>query len=390
MRSFNARLAGIVLAAVGIRLVAAYFNRHYPVIGDAEVYHAEGRFLADGQGFRRYLTDVPTAEHPPLHVVLLAAFDLLGAHSTAAQKALLGLVGSATVATIGFLGRAVRDEQTGLIAAAIAAVYPMLWLPDAALMSETTSMLFAALAVLIAYRVRTPRNAGLLGVAIGLGALTRGELMGLLALLFVNRRHAWVTLLACVLVLAPWTIRNALTFERPVLISSNTGGLLAGANCERSYYGPEIGTWVINPCLHDRPPGDEAEADAGYRDRGLDYARDHLGRLPLVMLVRLGRLLDVYRPWTQGVFFQQAEGRNPRAAKAGLLFYWLLLPLGIAGAILTGRRGAPLLIPVGLVMLVAALTYGSTRFRTTAEPSLVVFSALALRAAWRRAGSRSG
>jgi hypothetical protein len=147
---------------------------------------------------------------------------------------------------------------------------------------------------------------------------------------------------------------------------------------------------VINPCLHDRPPGDEAEADAGYRSRGLTYAREHLGRLPLVMAVRLGRLLDVYRPWTQGVFFQQVEGRNPRAAKAGLLFYWLLLPLGVAGAVLTGRRGVPLLIPVGLVVLVAVFTYGSTRFRTTAEPSLVVFSALALRAAWQRAGSRSG
>ena len=108
------------------------------------------------------------------------------------------------------------------------------------------------------------------------------------------------------------------------------------------------------------------------------------------MLVRLGRLLDVYRPWTQGVFFQQAEGRNPRAAKAGLLFYWLLLPLAIAGAIITGRRAAPLLVPVALVVLVAALTYGSTRFRTTAEPSLVVFSALALRSAWPRARSRSG
>ena len=390
MRSFHARLAGIVLAAVGIRLVAAYFNRRYPVMGDALVYHAEARFLADGEGFRRFLTDVPTAEHPPLHIVLLAGFDLLGAHSTAVQKALLGLVGSATVAVIGFLGRAVRDGPTGLIAAAIAALYPMLWLPDAALMSEGTSMLLTALALLVAYRPRTARTAAALGVVIGLGALTRGELIGLLALLVLDRRRAWVTLLACALVLAPWTIRNALTFERPVLISSNTGGLLAGANCYRSYYTPEIGTWVINPCLHDRPPGDEAEADAGYRARGLRYARDHLERLPLVMVVRLGRLLDVYRPWTQGVFYQAAEGRNPRAAKAGLIFYWLLLPFGIAGAFWTGRRGAPLLVPVGLAVLVGVLTYGSTRFRTTAEPSLVVFSALALRRALPRARSRSG
>ena len=49
MRSFRARLAGIALVAVGIRLVAAYFNRHYPVQGDAFVYHIEADFLVHEQ-----------------------------------------------------------------------------------------------------------------------------------------------------------------------------------------------------------------------------------------------------------------------------------------------------------------------------------------------------
>jgi 4-amino-4-deoxy-L-arabinose transferase-like glycosyltransferase len=389
VRSFHARLAGIVLAGVGIRLVAAYFNRHYPVQGDAAVYHIEAGYLAHGEGFRRAYSDVPTAEHPPAHIVLLAAFDLLGAHSTAIQKALLGLVGSVTVGAIGFLGRAVKDERTGLIAAAIAAFYPMMWLPDAALMSETTSMLFVVLTLLVAYRERTTRTALLLGALIGLAALARGELLLLLALLLIDRRRAWVALLACVVVLIPWTVRNAFTFDRPVAISSNTGGLLAGANCHQTYYAAEIGTWVYS-CLRNRPPGDEAVSDAGYRSRGVRYARDHLSRLPLVAVVRVARLLDVYRPWTQGVFYQGSEGRNPTAARAGLIFYWALLPFGIAGAVLTGRRGAILWVPVILVLLVAVLAYGSTRFRTAAEPSLVVFSALALRRAWRPAGWPAG
>src|SRR4029079_5256186 len=164
--------------------------------------------------------------------------------------------GSVTVGAIGFLGRAVKDERTGLIAAAIAAFYPMLWLPDAALMSETTSMLFVVLTLLVAYRERTTRTALLLGALIGLATLARGELLLLLALLAIDRRRAWVALLACVVVLVPWTVRNAATFDRPVLISSNTGGLLAGANCFDTYYGPEIGTWVYR-CLRNRPPGDE-------------------------------------------------------------------------------------------------------------------------------------
>jgi hypothetical protein len=389
MRSFRGRLAGIVVFAAALRLLAAYHYRHYPVVGDALTYHLEADLLAHGHGFRRVAENVPTAEHPPLHIVVLAFFDLLGAHSTALQKACMGLVGSVTVGLVGLLGRAVRGEATGLIAAAIAAVYPMLWLPDAAIMSETTSMLMVALVLLVAYRERTVRVAALLGALIGLAALARGELLGLLLLLVLNRRHWWVAVLACVVVLAPWTIRNALTFDRPVLISSNTGGLIAGANCHTTYYTALIGAWDYR-CLHDRPLGDEAEADAGYRDRGLDYGRAHLGRLPVVMYRRLGRLFDVYRPWTQGVFFNAVEGRNPRASKAALVFYWLLLPLGVVGAALAGRQGWNLLVPVILVVAVGALAYGSTRFRTSAEPSLVVFSALVLQRAWRAAGSRAG
>ena len=71
-----------------------------------------------------------------------------------------------------------------------------------------------------------------------------------------------------------------------------------------------------------------------YRARGLRYARDHAGRLPLVMLAREGRLLDLYRPWTQGVFFNASEGRNPRASKAGAAV------LLAAAAVRDLRRGA--------------------------------------------------
>jgi hypothetical protein len=186
-------------------------------------------------------------------------------------------------------------------------------------------------------------------------------------------------LAACALVLAPWTIRNALTFDAPVAISTNASGVFVGANCARTYYGGGIGAWDFR-CYGDPPPGDEAQQMTAYRARGLRYARDHAGRVPLVVAARLGRLADVYRPWTQGVFYNGSEGRNPRATKAGLVFYWLLLPFGIAGALRLRRRGAVLLVPVALVVLVGAAVYGSTRFRTAAEPSLVVLAAVALSA----------
>jgi hypothetical protein len=394
MRSFRGRLAGIVVFAAALRLLAAYHYRHYPVVGDALTYHLEADLLAHGHGFRRVAENVPTAEHPPLHIVVLAFFDLLGAHSTALQKACMGLVGSVTVGLVGLLGRAVRGEATGLIAAAIAAVYPMLWLPDAAIMSETTSMLLVAAALLVAYQPPSLRRAAGLGALIGLAALARGELLALLVLLLTDRRRALAGVAACAVVLAPWTIRNALTFDAPVLISDNANGVFVGANCGPTYSGPLIGGWVFS-CYGTAPPGDEAQQMVAYRKRGLAYARDHAGRLPLVMAARVGRVLDVYRPWNQGAFLGGLEGRAPNATRLGLVMYWLLVPFAVAGAALLGRRAIPLLVPVALVIVVAALVYGNTRFRSSAEPSLVVcaaaaVSALAERRAGRPAAARTG
>src|SRR5205085_1312955 len=58
-------------------------------------------------------------------------------------------------------------------------------------------------------------------------------------------RSLAVCLVAFAVVLAPWTIRNLTTFDRPVLISNNANGLWVGANCGPSYHGPLIGYWVF-------------------------------------------------------------------------------------------------------------------------------------------------
>src|SRR6201999_3325739 len=258
MGSFRGRLAGIVVLAAAVRLLAAYHYRHSPGGGGALTSHLEAGLLPHGHGFRRVAENVPTAEHPPLHIVGLAFFALLGAHSTPAQKACMGRVGSVTVGLIGLLGRAVRNERTGLIAAAVAAVYPMLWLPDAAIMSETTSMLLGAAALLLTYQPPSRKRAAGLGALVGLAALARGELLVLLVLLLTDRRRALVGVAACAVVLAPWTIRNAVTFHAPVLISDNASGVFVGANCAPTYSGPLIGSWVFS-CYGNAPPGDEAQ-----------------------------------------------------------------------------------------------------------------------------------
>jgi 4-amino-4-deoxy-L-arabinose transferase-like glycosyltransferase len=308
------------------------------------------------------------------------------------------VLGTGTVVLIGVAGRLLGGDRLGLIAATIAAVYPMLWLADGSLMSETTYAFFvcAALVCALAYR-RAPsvRLAAALGALIMLAALTRGEGLALLVLLALplawrRRRHLAAVAAAAVVVLAPWMVRNLTTFDKPFLISTNSEAIWAGANCHRTYYTDQIGAWIFD-CYGPRPAGDESEQAAVYRDRGLRYLRHHKGRLPVVAAARLGRLWDVYRPWTQGTFFSAVEGRHPRATHWGLVFYWVLLPLAVAGALLLrGRRRGlwMLLAPVLMVTLVAMTTYGTTRFRIAAEPSIVLLAAAALEAAALRVRSR--
>ena len=398
--SFRGRLAMVALAALAIRTAATLHHRDYPVIGDALTFHLEGGHLADGEGFRRIFEDVPTAEHPPLFICLLALFDLFGANSFLSQKLLVGLVGTATVVLIGLLGRRVAGDRAGLIAAALAAVYPLLWLVDGSLMSESLYGTFVVAVLLAAYAyrdARTARRAAVLGALIGLAALTRGEALLLVPLLAVallalgplpvraRLEHIGVLVAAFVVVLAPWTLRNLTTFEQPVLISTNSEGVWVGANCHQTYYGPIIGLWDF-PCYGKRPAGDESQQSAEYRRRGLEYLRDHAGRVPLVLAARFGRVWDVFRPAQQRAY-EAGEGRPARSERLGVWTYWLLLPFAAAGAWLLRRRGEPLAIlltPVVLVTLTALLTYGTTRFRFAAEPSIVVLAAVALDALARR------
>ena len=96
-----------------------------------------------------------------------------------------------------------------------------------------------------------------------------------------------------------------------------------------------MGAWDIR-CISERRLDDEAAQAKMWRDEGLDYARDHAGRLPAVAAVRLLRVWDLWQPRRQVMF---AEGREQRVTQAGLVVYFLLCALAIAGALALRRRG---------------------------------------------------
>src|SRR4051795_9371707 len=149
--SFRARLAAIVAGAVALRLLyVLVLARHVPMAGDSQFFHAEGNLVADGRGYIEPFLDaaygihVPTAAHPPAYPTLLAGLSLFGGDSVLAQRSLGAFVGGAVIVLIALIGRRVGGERVGLVAALIAALYPLLVAADGAPMSESLYGLFVA------------------------------------------------------------------------------------------------------------------------------------------------------------------------------------------------------------------------------------------------------
>ncbi|MEZ5180531.1 MAG: hypothetical protein R2702_01410 [Acidimicrobiales bacterium] len=401
-----------------------------PALGDARAYHLLGANLADGQGYIRPYEAlegraIPTAEYPPALPVVLAAASRVGIDGTEGQRVVLCGVGALTVGLIGLLGRRLGGtDAAGYLAAAIGAVHPGLWNADVSLMAEPLASFAGAALVLAALaaidRPSWARTAAL-GVLTGAGAMVRSELLliGLVLLAVVvalglrggpGRRPVLVQaaagIVGVLVVLVPWTARNAVAFDGQLVpLTNNSGSVARGANCDAAYRGPFRGLWVTDVALEgcDGDPAragcfsgfdlsthpDEARAAARLRADGLAYLRAHSSELPGVVAARLGRTVGLYR-FEQQRNFAFAEGRNPVWDGRGTRAFQALAVLGVVGLVLAAARRASrqrwlLLVPVACSLLVVAVTYGNPRFRAAAEPAVVVLGALGAIEVARRA-----
>lgn len=389
------------------------------ICGDALVYHDGANLLARGEGFIspvRLLYDdgvrYPSADHPPLYIVYLAGWSWVGADSVLAHQLASTLLGIVSILLVGLLGRRLVGERTGLIAAFLTAVYAYIWVNDGLVMSETIAITATAALLLLTYRyLSSPTwwNVVWLGLAAGLTVLTRAELALYVPIVLpfvvwwalgsrlrdlrIDWRRLWKRWVAqglalvgiTVAVISPWVIRNMLTFEKPVTLSTGLGITLTYANCDATYNGEFIGSWSF-PCIKPAPnEADQSLDEVILRKRGVDYIKAHLDEVPKVVTVRVLRQWNLFRP-TQQLHLDVWDDRPLWVSRIALAQYVVLMPLAFAGAFVLHRRRSriwPLLSMYVIVTITAATSYGATRFRTPAEVATVVLAAIALDRIWR-------
>ena len=434
-------LLAITALGLGVRMAFIYTERSTPLGGDAIYYDKAANLLADGKGFIepfRYLYGSeetitlangevktitipvghvePTAGHPPVYVAYLSVFSKLGIRSPTGHKVASALLGASSILLAGLLGRELRSERLGLIAAFLTAVYANIWVNDIMLMSETAALFMAFATTLFGvrfWRAPTLRNGVWFALAGALAALSRAELLlympiiGAVALLRVRLpwRERIVTYgamgVVCLLAIAPWIIRNNLVMERFITLSNGAGTVLVQSNCDRTYYGDEfgdhIGGWYLYCDGRTQPYGpngellDESERDVVVRERALSYISNNTTRLITVVVpARIGRMWGVYKPITQ-MRTEIVERRPALPTWIGFWQYVFLVPFVFAGIVIQWRRREPVLVLAlwaALATLTAASAFGNVRYRTAAEITITIFAAIAFDAIWSAVSRR--
>lgn len=383
------------------------------LFNDSIYYSAWAKQLTEGRFFRDVFADLPSADHGPLTSALMAPLSWMD-DPVPYQRLVTVVCGTATIAVIGLLGRAVKGERVGIVAAVIAAVYPNLWISDGLVMSESVSVLAVSAVLLGAHRVLVGghwdvRSLAVLGGLCGLAMLARSEValfVPMLVLLVmvpgwtadeastIRERvaRAGVLVATAIAVVMPWVVPNLIRFEQPALLSTSDGTTLLGSYCDASFFGPNKGGWAIE-CLSEHPTSD-LEIDASvrnsrWRDAAVEYATDHLGDLPEVVAARVLRMVDLYRIDTL-VDSDVGEERPRWAAWVGIVSWWVLAPIAVAGWFLLPAQSRWLfVVPAATVFAVTAVFYGGHRIRSTLEPVVVLCAAVALATAWDTARARS-
>lgn len=411
-KNFRLGLTVIALAALAIRVGAAiFYDARTGIGGDAVWYTGVARQISLGHGFIEPLQyglglRVPTAAHPPLYPIFLSVVDVTVGSSQIAHRLWSLLPGVGTVVLFGIIGRDIAGRRAGLIAAGLGAVSIELLTQDVLLWSEGFYGFTLALTVYCAYRYLRrpdPLHAGLLAAAIAIASLTRAEAVLLFLILLVPlvlrtrtltmaRRMGALGVAAAVAIvlMAPWLIYNNVgRFEHPVGVTVTFGTLIGSSNCRATYSGAGIGGWG-GLCADTLPgpwPRDESKAERKARDAGLEYASNHLDRLPVVVAARLGRSFGFYAP-TKSIAddLLLTEAGVHGVAYLAVAQYWLYLALGIAGAVVLFRRRVallPLLAPVITVATITIVGYGGMRFRFALDVVLPILAAVAIDAWWR-------
>ena len=407
----------IFFLALVVRIAWVSTLRNDLVWADEKVFAEIARHLASGSG---YVSDSYRA-NPVLPSYLSAFLRFLG------ENLLYPRIGQAFIGAwpcviLYRLASMLASQTVGILSGSLLAIYPPQIYLSGVFYVECIATFFGILAVyLVILSIRSPHPviiAVFAGAVLGLTALTRAVflpyvLIASLAMLYSapNRlrtqvQAAAVLILAAVVVVAPWTLRNRITFGRFLVISSGFGETLWKGNNELADGGPddrylELGTQLWETRLNLLESSDQVKLIAKYtavedqlRDRYTEtndiyLARDDLlGPIAANVMCKhpvrtislfVRKLLTMFHAFSDTKTSNQFTSGSKRLVTA--VIFYPILTLAFAGLILAAphrQSFAPIYSLLFMWFTVHGLLTACTRFRLPMDPYIILFACVAL------------
>jgi Dolichyl-phosphate-mannose-protein mannosyltransferase len=408
--------------------------------GDYQV--GDGRHTGAGGSSGR------TAYFPPGFPYFLAVVDIIDGHTAGGKPAIKtarvsqAALGTVTVGLIGLVGWEAFGEAIALVAMALAAVYPVFIEMSGVLMSENLLLVFELAAVWTALRAQRARYPyvliGATGILLGLATLThQNAIVFVIPLGFAaaaaarprakrqvaaghsvgstivtstglhgrpeartpGRDRWWhrrgkaagavaVLVVTTVLMILPWTIRNAIELHHFIPVSDETGITLVGT------YNPTSAAYSAVPYkwrFFWKIPEDqhlvktvgqytEPALSSKLQSQALSYIGDHPFSPLAVAFHNTLRMFELEgtRAWHASAIALDIPYAN---ARTGVVAFWLLCLLALAGIATSAARSAPRWIwwlPVLYAVTIVLINVETPRFREPIDPFLILLAACAV------------
>jgi 4-amino-4-deoxy-L-arabinose transferase-like glycosyltransferase len=413
-------IAGILVLAFVLRIDAAHRTPYKP-INDAGSYLTIASYVARTGDYSLKTTPGsgaggtrgPSAYFAPGFPYFLGLVDLIDGHAVRRGPAIQpvrdsqAVLGTITVALVGLVAFELFGTTAGLIALLLAAVYPVFTEEAGIIAAENLLTPVVLAALYTALRARRAASGAArygwvagTGVLAGLATLTHENgvviLVGLIPAVWTGRPRLRPKALAApallvaltVLMILPWTIRNALVMHTFIPVSDETGITLVGTYNAASAANPQVPyKWRIfygipheGALIHNESHMTEPQLGSKLQSQAIHYIEHHPISLVQVLYHNTRRLFEV-----EGTFAWRASAAavslTTEVARTGVISFYILCLLAIAALATRRARSAPWwvwVIPFLLALSVVMVNVETPRFREPVDPFLILLAAAGL------------
>ena len=381
------------MLALGLIVRTLFISLHdRPLISDEREYDQLAYNLA-ARGIYVY-DDTPTAYRPVGYPAIAGAVYSLAGHRPIAVKFAQALVDIATACLLYFL-LASRSRRAALMAASFWALFPPAIFYANFLMTETSFTFLLLLAIFLLVRPRPSRTWGMILLGITFGALVLMKPGAALMLLIpvvlyrrlrLTRRDVALAIGCTILIVAPWIVRNWLTFGKPVLSSNGGVNLLIGNHPGATgAYNLSFDPWIMSGASN------EFEAERRASQYAWEYITSNPGAFAVNAVKKLAHFFESESGLLVWTFHPQPETSLSRfgvkyrqiplvlSVLTNLPYIFILLA-GILGFVASDREAAwwVSLLLGGIWIGIHLVFFAGSRFHFPLMTVATTYAALAL------------